>query len=82
MRKRFVTIALMASIISCLAFGVSVGSKAQSANSFDSFPMLDAYYDEDMPSDQEAFWSGCRIFLITIGEGDPSIHGLDILRSL
>ena len=61
----------MALIISCLAFGVSVGSKAQSANSFDSFPMLDAYYDEDMPSNQESFWSGCRIFLITIGEGEP-----------
>ena len=71
MRKRLVTTAMMALFISCLAFGVSVEPKNQVPNSFDSFPMLDAYYDEDMPSGQEGFWSDCRIFLITIGEGDP-----------
>ena len=61
----------MASIILGFAFGVSVGPKTQTANSFDSLPMLDAYYDEDTPSGQEAFWAECRIFLVTIGEGDP-----------
>lgn len=71
MRKRLVTIALMASIISGLVFGVSVGQKTQTPNNFDSFPMLDAYYDEDVSSEQEGFWAKCRIFLITIGEGDP-----------
>ncbi len=61
----------MASIISGLVFGVSAGQKTQTPNNFDSFPMLDAYYDEDVSSEQEGFWAKCRIFLITIGEGDP-----------
>ena len=66
--KRAICVLLCIMALSSSAFAVSVKSTEGAANSFDSVPMLEAYYDESLTSNQD-FWDACEISLITIGEG-------------
>ena len=69
MKKRTAAVMLMAFAIASVAFGVSLRTSGE-VHSFDSIPMLEAYYDET-PVDDDVYWDSCRISLITIGEGAP-----------
>ena len=71
--KRAICILICIVALSSNLFALSVHSSSnyQGSNSFDSIPMLEAYYDETLSSTDQDFWESCQISLITIGEGAP-----------
>ena len=73
--KRALCVLLCMVALSCSAFAVSVKSSSEgeasgAGNSFDSVPMLEAYYDQSLDANEE-FWEQCQISLVTIGKGSP-----------
>ena len=68
--KRAICVLLCIMALSSRVFAVSVKTTGTTSNSFDSIPMLEAYYDETITSNED-FWDACEISLITIGEGQP-----------
>ncbi len=74
-KKRAICILLCLMALSSNLFALSVHNTSakgeQTQNSFDSIPMLQAYYDESLENTDEDFWNSCEIWLVTIGEGDP-----------
>ena len=68
--KRAICVLLCIMALSSRVFAVSVKTTESTSNSFDSIPMLEAYYDETITSNED-FWDACEISLITIGEGQP-----------
>ena len=68
--KRAICVLLCIMALSSRVFAVSVKTTETTSNSFDSIPMLEAYYDETITSNED-FWDACEISLITIGEGQP-----------
>ena len=70
MGKKLVSSILILLIITWTLFGVSLKNKDEE-NLFDSIPMLDAYYDDNLEESEVSFWDSCNVSLITISKGKP-----------
>ena len=68
MKKSIVIILALFSFYSL--FGMSVVSES-AGNSFDSYPMLEAYYDKETHISDSAFWDNLKIELLTVSKSDP-----------
>jgi len=70
LNKRCIVFGLLALVSVGVIFGISLKTNEE-IHTFDSIPMLEAYYNEDINDNLEAFWDSCSISLITIGSGKP-----------
>lgn len=67
--KRVLFSILLCIVLTSSVFSISMKT-VDEVHSFDSVPMLDAYYDESEDSNMK-FWDGCKVSLLTIGAGGP-----------
>ncbi len=67
--KRVLFSIFLCVVLTSSVFSISLKTDDE-VHSFDSVPMLDAYYHESPDSNME-FWDGCQVSLLTIGAGGP-----------
>lgn len=71
MRRRFLVSVLILFLALFSVGAVSLSSDSE-VHSFDSLPMLEAFYDEsveDVSESDLAFWDGCTVSLLTLSKG-------------
>ena len=70
MKKRVVSCILVLLISVTAVFAVSMRTQSQEDHPFDSWPMIERYYNEMSDSSMD-FWEGCTVSLLTVSPGAP-----------
>lgn len=67
--RKVIVILILCLVATTAVFSVSLKGN-QETHSFDSIPMLEAFYDESADSDMD-FWDKCEVSLLTVTQGAP-----------